>query len=233
MLSESHDVAEVKKIILTDIHQVRLDAMNALCNCASRDKKEVLTKKRMKIICAYLATSNESDTDKSCEYIILKLIELAESLDDFDYVETFKLYLERLNTKSTGNIETMLRFMSNQAKDLKRSGELFTDQAITQLIGLVECGSHYSSTQKLNVVEIITAYLAHECTKSISEDNLKRLLKNSFESYDTSLINSALTSLLLSTDKTQSLPRGILEILLANFDLFSHDDEFTSHIVFF
>ena len=192
-----------------------------------------MTPSRIELICSYLTNPEEVYVDATFKGFVLKLLELAESLEDFDYAYIFRIYLDKLDTRSTDNVDNMLRYMNDQAKDSKRSEELFSDDVISKLLGLIDCDSYLIRKQILNVVDIINIYVVHDNTKSMIEDNLNKLLHNSFESKDTNLINSALTSLLFSTNKTRSLPESVLEILLTRLvNLSGHSEECTSFIVF-
>jgi hypothetical protein len=51
-------------------------------------------------------------------------------------------------TTATKNVELILNFLNNQAKDSKRSQELFTDYVIKTLIELLEISSVYTNKIK-------------------------------------------------------------------------------------
>jgi len=230
---KSFDHAEVEKIILTEIYKVRRDTIRALYNCAIRDKT-ILTAVRVKQIQACMANKDDRHDDSTFKDYIFKLIELAESTPDFDYKETFASYITVLNGELSNNIEAILRFVYSQARDLGRSQELFSNEAIRTLIKLLGSSHsmHGSTKQKLNVLEIINTYLEHDVTEGMSENNLKLLLNNTFESGDSALIHMTLASLLLLADKAQSLPSSILKMLVANLHLLFPKEDYSSYMLF-
>ena len=228
---KSFDRDKVERIIAMEINHVRRDAIMALYNCAVRDKR-ILTAGRMKQINACLKKCDRKYDDSIFRDYIYKLVELAENLDDFNYQETFQSSVKQLNGGSTGNAEASLRFINNQAKDLERSQKLFTDDVIASLIELLGIHSDFSNRLKQDVVNIINTYLEHELTIGISEGNMELLLTYTFESHNDILINTALTSLLLSCDKTSSLPSSILRTLVANFDGVCSNEEYSSYVLF-
>ena len=210
---------------------MRRDAVRALYNCAIRDKK-ILTTERVKQIQLCLDNKNETFEDSTFKDHIFKLIDLAESLDDFDYKKIFQTYISLLNRESTENIDAILKFLNNQAKDLKRCQELFDENVIEKLIDLLGSRSCFGNKQKEDIAEIINTYLEHEHTLSISEHNLELLMCNTLESNDKGLINAAFTSLLLLSEKAQLLPESILKKLVKYFDIFGSDENYSSYIIF-
>ena len=163
---KSFDQAEVEKIIVKEINQVRRDAVRAVYNCAIRDRT-ILTEKRMKRISACLGSEDEKCENSTFRSHIFKLVELAESREDFDYAEVFQGFIRQLSNGSVKNIEAILKFLNNQAKDLERSQELFRDDVILTLIGLLGSESALGSLHKNDVMDVINTYLEHENTQRL------------------------------------------------------------------
>ena len=228
--------AEVKRIIKKEIGEVRQDAVKALYNSAVRNKK-ILNKERMKQIQAYLTDqhANNDDDDAVFKAQIFKLIDLAESLNEIDHTTLFSTYLNLLNGESTKNIESIINFLNNQAKDGTRSQQLFTEQVVARLIGLLGGHSVYGNKVKEDILEIINNYLEHELTVGLSESNFNLLLRHTLESEerDTGLINAALVSILLLAEKERPLPQGVLKKLVSHFDLVCSNAETKSNDILF
>ncbi|CAG0914726.1 unnamed protein product [Notodromas monacha] len=240
---KSYSNEDVEKLVADQVNLVRVDALKALVNCAVRDKKRVLTKERVEIINAYTKLDKETRyPNAKFEDSVFKLIEVANTLDDFNYADTFQNFLTRLPKESRDNVKPILSFVKSQARDSKRSKELFTHDVMEQLVQLLDnANNELTEAQKLDVVDIINTCLQHEeHTNALSTGNLEHLLQIAMQGdeyedgIDTPyLLNSALTSLLLSTDKThESLSPSVVNLLLSNFDRLSHDEECTSYMVF-
>ena len=227
--------AEAKRIIKNEISEVRLDAVKALYNSAVRNKK-ILTKERIKQIQACLTDQHaNNDDDATFRAHIFKLVDLAESMNEIDYVTLFSTYLNLLNGEPTKNIEAIINFLNNQAKDGTRSQQLFTEQVIAKLLGLLGSHSVYGSQVKEDILKIINNYLEHELTVGLSESNFNLLLLHTLDSpeRDAGVINAALMSILLIVEKGRPLPPGVLKKLVRHFDLVCSNDETKSDDILF
>lgn len=229
--------AEVKRLINKEISEVRLDAVKALYNSAVRNKK-ILTKERMKQIQAYLTgqhANSNNDDDATFRAHIFKLVDLAESMNEIDYATLFNTYLNLLNGESTKNIEAIINFLNNQAKDGTRSQQLFTEPVLAKLIGLLGGHSVYGNQVKEDILKIINNYLEHELTVGLSENNFNLLLLHTLESpdRDAGVISTALMSILLVVEKGRPLPQGVLKKLVRHFDLVCSNDETKSDDILF
>ena len=228
---------EVKRTIKKEISEVRLDAVKALYNSAVRDKK-ILNKERMKQIQVCLTDqqmNNDDDDDAVFKSQLFKLVDLAESTNEIDYANLFSVYLNLLNGDSTKNIEAIINFLNNQAKDGTRSQQLFTEQAIAKLIGVLGGHSVYSNEVKEDIVTIINSYLEHELTIGLSEININTLLHHTLEPKepDVGVVNAALVSILLLVEKGRLLPHGVLKRLISHFDLLCSNKESKSNDILF
>ncbi|CAG0894755.1 unnamed protein product, partial [Cyprideis torosa] len=135
---KAHNQDSIRELIVAEINKLRLDAIQAIHKAAVRNKKDVLTKGRLEKITAY-AKHQSQDVHPDSKFVdhIIDLMELAESLDDFDYKETFQLYLghlEKCTSLEKRMLQAVLKFMRNQARDEKRSRELFNDNILSTLI---------------------------------------------------------------------------------------------------
>ncbi|KAA0202607.1 hypothetical protein HAZT_HAZT002059, partial [Hyalella azteca] len=225
---------EIKGIIRQEMHKVRQDAIEAIHNCVRRDKK-VLDRWAVQQLQAYLEQPREDFPEFVS--IIYNLIDVADSNDDTNYGETFKLYLDRLGSEPQDSVGVLLRFMHNQARDKERSKILFTEERMRKLLGLVNDDS-WRLENKLKVLKMISSCLQHQ-HEALSDDNLAKVLDICYQSNDARLINSALTVVLLSTDISKSKVwdnqwrDGIIDKLMAKFELIKADmEECSSFIVF-
>lgn len=226
---KSYDEAQVQKVVIKDVNKLRSDAAKAIYNAALRDKKSILTQTRLsKIMACYKFQGKDCHHDKTFTDTVNKLLELAETLDDFDYKEMFQFYMDCLKKDDEEKLETIIRFLTNQARDLKRSKELFSQDSLEIIIDWLS--KNLEEKQKLKLLEIINILMQHEMTKVLSEANLSNILENCLKS-STKLRNAALTSLLLTTDKSQRITANILKLLMKKLAS-ETDEDYTSFIIF-
>ena len=254
---------KIKELVIDEINCLRSDAVRAIYNCAVRNKKKheklekqkVLTKERLQKLQAYIKNQDAHPyaNQRLVEYI-MKLIELAVDLGDFDYKETFEMYIDQLQIISTSlpttqincrlqtdTINSMLRYMNNQARAEERIKELFTEGNLEILI---DCLSNLHQ-HKLTILEIINVLLERKSSNCLSENNLGKLVTicmqpnitdngndNDNDNDNDTVVQSCLTTFLLSTDKKQSISPAMLEELKWIFNAMIHSRDFTSVIVF-
>ncbi|CAF3745317.1 unnamed protein product [Rotaria sp. Silwood1] len=207
---------EITKIIKTEINKIRLDGLNAIYNCSLRNKK-VLTKDRINKIQKCL--TNYQDNDAKFTKLIFQLMNIANSTNEIDYKTTFETYTNVLVRGPCENSEMIINFMNNQAKDAKRSKELFTDEVLEKLINLLN-SYVYDNRIKEDIMEIINNYLEHETNKALKDEHLELLIEYVLESDDSSpgLINFVLTSILIIVEKSNSLSEDIMTKLINNME---------------
>ena len=213
-----YDSNEIDKLIIKEIENFRFDAINALYNSALRNK-QILTTARIKIIenCLNEEESNSNIDSDKFKNILFNMLDLIESNADIDYKRLFGVYFKVLknNSSSTQNVKSAIKFINGQSRDYKRCEELFTPQIIQDLLNLL--GREFDDEIKEYLLEIINNYLEHEKTEGLNEDLLKLLIENVIEK-ETSSSNAALLSILLTTEKTQSLPDTIRTMLIENIE---------------
>ncbi|CAF1444874.1 unnamed protein product [Adineta steineri] len=215
---KSYDKNEITEIIKTEINQLRLDSLNAIYNCLVRNK-QVLTNDRVKQIQKCLTSCQENDVKFT--KLILQIMNIADSTNKIDYKGTFEAYIDVLVRGTRGNHEIIIQFLNNQAKDAKRSHELFTNEILKKLIGLLN-NDTYDTKIKEDIIQIINTYLEHETNEALNDEHLQLLLQYVIESSNSSitLINSVLTSLLIIVDKQSSLSNQIINKLINNMECF-------------
>ena len=236
-----YDQTIIEKLVIDEINCLRSNAVKAIYNCALRNKKEVLTELRLEKLQTYIKNQDAHPyaNQTLVEYII-KLIGLAEELEDFDYKSTFQMYIDQLQNNSaslqTDTINSMLTYMDNQARDMQRSQELFTEEILEIVI---DCLSNLHQ-QRVAILEIVNVLLEHESSKWLSRKNLKRIVTICTQPNITTenncnndtVIKSCLTIFLLSTDKKQSISTDMLEELKRIFNAMIYSEDCTSFIVF-
>ncbi|CAF1433891.1 unnamed protein product [Adineta steineri] len=215
---KSYEKNEITKIIEDKIKELRLDSLNAIYNCSIRDKK-VLTKDRIEKIQKCLTNSQENDTEYT--KLIYQLMHIANSTDEIDYKKIFEAYINALVRGATENSEVIISFIINQAKDPRRSYELFTNEILKKLIGLLYIDD-YNTKTKEDIMEIINTYLEHETNEALNDEHLQLLLQYVIESSNSSitLINSVLTSLLIIANNQKTLSNQIINKLINNMECF-------------
>ena len=212
---------ELTEIIKTEINQLRLDSLNAIYNCSIRNKN-VLTTDRIRKIQKCL--TNRQNNDAKFTKLIFQLMSIADSTSEIDYKETFKAYINVLVHGTNGNNEVIISFLNNQAKDIKRSQELFNDEALMKLINLLT-SDVYDMKMKEDIIETINTYLEHETSKVLKDKHLELLIQHVLDSINpsTNLINSMFTSILLIVEKKNSLSNQIMKKLIDNVDCFGEN----------
>ena len=212
------DRAEITDIIKSEINQIRLDCLNAIYNCAIRDKR-ILTKDRMKKIQECLR--NHEENYAKFTKLMFQITSVADSNNDFDYQATFQTYVDVLVHGTSTNIEMIVNFLNNQAKDRNRSRELFTDEILSKLIGLL-FNEMYETQIKEDLIKIINTYLEHETNESLKDKHLDLLINFiiNFSDLTPDLVNSVLTTLLIIAEKAKPLSREIINKLIDNMESF-------------
>ncbi|KAA0195739.1 hypothetical protein HAZT_HAZT003730, partial [Hyalella azteca] len=79
---KSYDREEIKQIIIAEINLVRQDAVNALYNCALRDKKTVLTEEVMKKIQDYAHKTEKKIPDDTVVRTVEKLLSVPDFFEE-------------------------------------------------------------------------------------------------------------------------------------------------------
>ncbi len=215
---ESYDKAKIEAFIIDEINQVRVEAVKALYHSALRDKTRVLTKKRLKIIGDYAETREDGvGASQVFKDHIFKLINLARTLDDFDYQRMFNAYHNQLrhNFQRLGDeeLKVYLEFMTDQVRDVKRAQELFTTDTLTTFIQICLPNVTTDAESSRRIMEIVNIYLEHEKTTPLTEVHLTELVEICQTTAEVGgnvvLVRAILTALLYSTDKSRRwLERG-------------------------
>ncbi|CAF0750109.1 unnamed protein product, partial [Didymodactylos carnosus] len=218
---------ELTEIIKTEINRIRLDSLNAIYNCSIRNK-QVLTKERIKKIQKCL--TNYQDDNVQFTKLIFQLMNIANSTNEIDYKTTFETYVNLLIRGISENSEVIINFMNNQAKDMRRSAELFTNDVLEKLINLLN-NYVYDNKIKEDIMEIINNYLEHETNKALKDKHLESLIEYVMESSDSTatLINSVLTSILIIAEKGSSLSMKMMKKLINNMECF--DESCSNYIL--
>ncbi|CAF1391517.1 unnamed protein product [Didymodactylos carnosus] len=195
--------------------------LNVIYNCSIRNK-QVLTKNRIKKIQQYLTDYQENDAKFT--KTIFQLMHIADSTNNSDYKTTFNTYINVLVRGTRANNEMIISFINNQAKDAKRSKELFTDKILEKLINLLN-SDDYDTKIKEDIVEIINTYLEHETNKALKDKHLELLIQYILDPSNSSdnLINSVLTSILIIAEKQSLLSNRIVKILIDNMKCFGEN----------
>ena len=217
---KSFNRAELTAILRKQVNQLRLDCLNAIYNCSIRNKK-VLTGDRLKKIQKYITNSQENDADFT--RLLFQLMSIGDSTNEIDYKATFDTYIDILLRGTSANVEMIICYLSNQAKDLNRSQELFTNAVLTKLINLLN--TSVSSQIKEDVMEIINTYLEHEVSKPLEDKHLELIIRYVIEpmNFSTKLINSALTTMLIIAEKPKSLSNQMVKILIDYMESFGEN----------
>ena len=165
----------VEKLVIDEINCLRSNAVEAIYNCAVRDKKEVLTELRLEKLQTYI---KNQDAHPYANQTLVEYIIMLIGLADFDYKETFQMYIDQLQTSiatslRTDTINSMLRYMNKQTRYEERIKELFTEGNLEILI---DCLSNLHQ-HKLTILEIINALLERKSSNCLSEKNLKRIVE--------------------------------------------------------
>ncbi|CAF2144698.1 unnamed protein product [Rotaria magnacalcarata] len=215
------DRNELAEIIKNEINQLRLDSLNAIHNCSIRNK-QVLIKDRIKKIQKCL--TNYQENDAKFMKLIFQIMCIADSTNEIDYKGTFEAYVDVLVRGTRGNHEMIINFLNNQAKDAKRSQELFIDEILSKLIDLLN-SDIYSTQIKEDIIEIINNYLEHETSKALGDEHLELLIQyvQDPSNSSTSLINSVLTSILIIAEKQNLLSNRIVKKLIDNIEYFGEN----------
>ncbi|CAF2102630.1 unnamed protein product [Rotaria magnacalcarata] len=212
---------ELAEIIKNEINQLRLDSLKAIHNCSIRNK-QVLIKDRIKKIQKCL--TNYQENDAKFIKLIFQIMSIADSTNEIDYKGTFEAYIDVLVRGTRGNHEMIINFLNNQAKDAKRSQELFTDEVLSKLIDLLN-SDVYDTQIKEDIIEIINNYLEHETNKALGDEHVELLIQYVQDSSNssTNLINSMLTSILIIAEKQSLLSNRIVKKLIDNIEYFSEN----------
>lgn len=212
---------ELNEFIIKEIEKLRLDAINAIYNSALRNKK-ILTKNRIRIIEDCLSEDAcggfDAEIDEKFKNILIKILDTVESNADLDYEKLFKTYLKILKANSSNiqNITLAVNFISGQSRDSVRCQKLFTNEVIQDLINLLS--GVLDNQIKEYIMEIMSNYLEHDTTNGLNEQLLEILIKNVIQNENSSgeLTDLALLSIVLTTEKTRSLPESIKTKLIEN-----------------
>ncbi|CAF1318866.1 unnamed protein product [Didymodactylos carnosus] len=120
--------------------------------------------------------TNYQENDVKFAKLIFQIMNIADSTNEIDYKETFEAYIDVLVRGTRGNQEMIINFLNNQARDARRSQELFTDEILSKLIDLLN-SDIYDTQIKEDIIEIINNYLEHETNKALRDEHLKLLIQ--------------------------------------------------------
>ncbi|EAS05901.2 helicase carboxy-terminal domain protein (macronuclear) [Tetrahymena thermophila SB210] len=211
---------KINEIISSEISEMRLDAVQAMYNCAIRDKR-VLTKERLKQMQLCL-----NDSDAKFRGLITKTLCLIDN-EHINYKALFLLNVSELERNI--NTEIAVAYIYNQTKDTKRCKELFGDETIRLRLSKLLQHTSLDNQTKANCCEIINTYLEHAFSQGLSNEELK-IYKDIIENTGTNkeLRTEVLRSILLTAEKAKDLPGQIVNALVNIIDNF---DEKTANLV--
>ncbi len=209
-------------LIRKDIEQLRMDAINALYNSVLRNKK-ILTKEILKKIENGINNSDDENGDdfdrndtERFKNVLFKILDLVESNPDLDYSALFQIYFKLLESQTCSfqSLKSAVNFLSNQSRDHQRC-ELFTDSRIENLLRFLS-RNNLENDIKVYLIEIINNYLEHDFSKGLTEKQLKNLIEYIICNNNSTgeMVDAAFLSILLTVEKTQTIPKSIREYFL-------------------
>ncbi|CAF4971220.1 unnamed protein product, partial [Rotaria sp. Silwood1] len=201
----------IAEAITSEIQKIRLHAISTIYICSSRNKT-VLNDERLKQIQHHQTDDDDIDFKK----IIVKILGTLADRDNIDYKKFFTTCLEHIEKNII--VEDSISYIYQQSTDETRCQELFNENIICRIIGLLE-NIYLSEQTKLHICMIINNYLEHSSSKALNESQLQifaHVLNNLPYNFELKL--EALRSIILTAVKNRHLPDFIIQTLIKNID---------------